>query len=127
MLQENKIVEVQSGSIKAITIKDAGKLGHVITLQDIFAKDFENFYAAHAEIKASLAIGGESSGLSISFDGRSMEASVSDPNVLAQINASANKVLKGFATGHILKKNGIERGEYQVFVVKTLDPSILEE
>jgi hypothetical protein len=124
--EDKKSVSVDLSKTKRIFINNVGKMGNTVEID--LAKDqmFSNFYATFAELKTSMAIGGESSGYSITFDGKSMDASFDDAGLAAQVSASGGGGIKGLVTGVMITKEGVERGVYKEFLVKTLDTTIQE-
>lgn len=126
-LNETREFEAKISTIKGLILKDLGKEGNQVAVEDAMSEQFGNFYAAFAEIKAAPSIGGESSGYSIYFDGKIMDASSKDPEFAVRVAASPDKALKGFAIGSIVNKETKQRGPYQEFEVRTFDSSMIEE
>lgn len=125
-LKVTRALKGKTSDVKKIVIKNVGKEGVDIVVSDLITDQAPNFHGGYGAIKPALAIGGESKGYSILYAGKTMDAELMTKHVAAQVAASAGKQLKGFVTGSIVEKKGLERGHYPVFQVRSVDTSAVE-
>lgn len=118
-VEKKKIVGTKE-DLKKIILKNVGKKGDDVVLQEEISDRYPNFYAVMGVLKPAMAIGGESPGYQITFAGKTMDAAVSDGAIISQIQ-SKPEGLKGFVRGSVVQKEGTERGTYSVFLVRSID------
>lgn len=107
-------------NINKIIVKNVGKNGSDLVLNDVMINGRTHFFAVSATIAPMMAIGGESTGFSIAFEGNKMDAAIDDQKLAA--TAASGKTFSGFVTGYVVTQSKIERGDVNVFHILTFEP-----
>lgn len=123
-LVEQRDLSGVGSDVKRVVVENVGKIGEAIVISDVTANGHNHFFATIAKLKSALAIGGESSGYTITFNGKSMDAAIDDQTVAAQLAGSAGDPVEGFVTGYVVTESKIERGDISVFHVLTFNKDI---
>jgi hypothetical protein len=127
LLDLKKTISVDISKTFRMVFKNSGRSENQVTVDLSSLKEGESFVAAFGEFKKSMAIGGESSGYTITIGGKSLDAVFGDKDLAAQVAASLKGKMAGFVTGVISRKESLERGTYPVATIKTFDSSITED
>lgn len=118
-LMEDRTPKTKGSGIKKIIVKNVGKLGNDLVVTDVMTEGKTLFYAVDAVLTPALAIGGESSGYRVAFEGKTLDATFDDQKIVPQ---SAGKSINSFVTGYVTTETKVERGDIPVFHVLTFEP-----
>lgn len=118
-LMEDRTPKIKGTNIKKIIVKNVGRIGNDLVVNDLMAEGKTLVYAVDAILTPSMAIGGESMGYKIAFEGRTLDAMFDDQKLAT---GSDGKSLTGFVTGYVTTESKVERGDIAVFHVVTLEP-----
>ena len=118
-LMEDRAPNIKSAKIKKIVVKNVGKAGNDLVVSDVMTAGKTLFYAVSARVTPAMAIGGESSGYSVAFEGKTMDAKFDDQKLATQVGV---KPMNVFVTGYVATESKVERGDVPVFHVVTMEP-----